>query len=285
MRRVDSYHPSLVLWEIRDGKVLHQGKQLRNADPDTFEIRSEPESFLARDRSHVYHAWTMQKSVDRATFESLGDRYYKDKTWAYCEYESSLKPLKGKDPKHFVVLGNGYARDSMYGYYWGTPLRKCESPLSLEIVHGDKKWAAEYARDDHHIYYEGAALKDVDVATWQLLPNGFSRDSEHIYYCAWKLPGVRPGTWRHLEGAYSRDEKSVFLMHIRLKDADPDRWRLLGSDYSTDGKNVYFVGKLVPDADASTFTVDKSGNASDAKGLFSNGSRQALKLPRHARKL
>src|SRR3954453_5997747 len=113
MHSVDSEN-----WEIRDSKVLHQGKPLRNADPDTFEIRDDEQTFLARDRSHVYHAWTMQKSVDRATFESLGDRYYKDKNQAYLEYETSLKPLKGQEVKHFLVLGNGYARDSVYGYYW-----------------------------------------------------------------------------------------------------------------------------------------------------------------------
>jgi DKNYY family len=162
MRRVSSEHPSLVLWEIRDGKIWHQGKQLRSADPDTFEIRADEQTFLARDRSHIYHAWTLQKAVDRATFESLGDRYYQDRNRTYLEYETSLKPLKGQDVKRFVVLGSGYARDSVYGYYWGTPLRKCQSPLSLQIVRGDKRWTAEYARDDDHIYYEGAALKDAD---------------------------------------------------------------------------------------------------------------------------
>ena len=130
-------HPGSLDWEIREGSVWFQGrKQLKSADPESFEFSDEEHTFLARDCNHVFHASSKVTAIDVATFESLGNRYYRDKDLAYLEYETSIKPLKGRDVENFAVLRNGYARDSVHGYYWGTPMRKCIHPLTLEIIVG-----------------------------------------------------------------------------------------------------------------------------------------------------
>jgi DKNYY family len=172
------------------------------------------------------------------------------------------------------VLSEGYARNTDYGYYWGTPLRSCTSPLSLKVVHRIGKPEPIYARDDQHIYYEGGALKDTDLATWKPLSLGFSRDAERVYHGSQRLPGAKADSWRLLERAYSRDAKNVYVMHFRLKDCDPKHWKIVGGSYSADGKNFYYVGRLISDADAATFKVDKKGKASDKHGAFSGYSRQ-----------
>lgn len=155
------------------------------------------------------------KNMD--TFEVLTDGYCRDKNLAYAEYETSLRPLKGQRVKDFVVLGKGFARDSAHAYYWGTAMRSCSAPMTLELVPD----TTIYARDRDHIYYESAALKGAEVDDWRPLDSGFSTDSRSVFYGAKKLPRVHMDSWEHVEGPYSRDSKSVFLMWWRVKDAAP----------------------------------------------------------------
>jgi hypothetical protein len=223
-RVLDREFPSITYWEIRDGSVWHQGRRLRRADPDTFEVRVNDYVFVARDENHVFHAWECLPNIDRDTFESLGDSYFRDKNTAYAESETSLRPLKGNRANDFAVLGNGYARDGAYAYYCGTPIRACTQPLSLRLVSSADPMGPCYALDASHVYFEGAALKDADIASWRLVAPGFSRDDQRIYYCAKKLPRADPATWRHLAGASSCDATTVYEMWWPVKGADPGRY-------------------------------------------------------------
>ena len=184
--------PDVIEWEIRDGSVWHRGHRLKGADADSFETLDAECTFVAQDCRHVYHGESKVTAVDTSSFEALGDRYFRDKNAAYCEYETSLKPLKGRDPVDFVVLGNGYARDSAYGYYWGTPIRKCTNPLTLEIVQEDGETAEDYARDDQNIYCEGAVLIDADIHNLAVVAFGlFARLQECLSRCVQASAGAR----------------------------------------------------------------------------------------------
>lgn len=222
-RLLDKDYPSIVYWEVKDGVVWHQGRRLRGSDPATFEVRTDEEyKFLGRDRSYVYHAWSKLPKLDRATFELLTDNYCKDKNLAYCTYETSLQPLKGRTLKNFQVLGRGFARDAVHAYYWGKPLRSCTAPLTFALVNGG---GDRYARDREQIYCEAAVLKGADAGSWHLLSNGFSRDISNIFYDAKRLAGVDLASWQQLSGPYSRDDKRVYMMWWRVKGADPNTFR------------------------------------------------------------
>jgi len=164
-RVVNKQYKDIIYWEIRDGFVWHQKRKQRSADPASFEFRDDNHNFIGRDKNWIFHAWDKMKNIDRDSFEVLTDNYCRDKDLAYCEYETSLKPVKGTDVATFAILGNGYARDSEYGYYWGRPLRKCTAPMTLQTVKSIKKTADCYARDENHIYFEGAVLKGADLET------------------------------------------------------------------------------------------------------------------------
>lgn len=227
--------PKSLDWQIRDGGVWFQGrKRIHAADPESFEFLDDEESFLARDSKHVFHGPSKVTAIDVATFEPLGDRYYRDKQLVYLEHETSIRPLKGRDVKHFVVLGNGYARDSVHGYYWGSPIRKCKQPLTLELLADDQSTADLYARDVEHIYFESAALPGADVASWTLLPDGFSRDEKRIYFGASKLPRVHAETWQHIKGAFSKDERTVYSMQFPIQGADPESFRVKANGRACD---------------------------------------------------
>ena len=275
MRAFSDGFTDLVRWEIRDGSVwFHGSKRLRSANADSFELWGDDCTFLARDDAHVYYGASILRKIDVKMFEALGCRYFRDEKFAYIERESSLATLKGRDVPNFQVLGNGYARDSVYGYYWGSPLRACINPLSLRLIESDIEFADSFAQDDRHIYYEQAALKDVDPATWELLPQGcFSWDAERVYWGASKLPGANRNTWKILEAPYSNDSRSVYFTRFRLRGANPVNFRLLEDGYSTDGVHVYFIGGLVEGADAATFKVTSKCCATDKYGGIERGYR------------
>ena len=214
-----SYDSSITYWKIENGKVWHQWKKLMKADVDTFEIY-ESNDFIARDKDHVYHAWTKPAKVDRDTFQEIGDCYWIDQNYAYLEYETSLKPLKGMDAKSFHYVGNGYAYDQHFAYHFGRVLKSCKHPTTLQVVRENPN----FAKDLENIFYESAVLKNVDLQTWRLLENSFSRDEKRIFFTARKLPKADIHTWEHLHRAYSRDKNHVYCMEQIQKDKSPAEW-------------------------------------------------------------
>lgn len=145
-RLVDQRYNDLCYWEIRDQTVLHQGRKLRGADPGSFEVRADDHVLLGRDRAHVYQAWQRLPHVDRDSFEHVDASYFRDKRMAYCEFETSLKPLKGRTVREFAVLGGGFAKDDTYGYFCGLPIRGCTAPSTLRFL-GQDEDDLVFARD------------------------------------------------------------------------------------------------------------------------------------------
>ena len=88
-------------WRIQGNTVQFGGtgtyRKLRGCDPATFEVFAEPGSLIARDRNHVYHGAELLSAVQRDSFTHLGEGYWRDADAIYCEYETSLRPLKGSD--------------------------------------------------------------------------------------------------------------------------------------------------------------------------------------------
>ncbi len=57
-QKIDSKEYGFNYWKIEDGYVWHQGRKLRKADPESFEVRSDhSQIFIARDKNNVFHAW------------------------------------------------------------------------------------------------------------------------------------------------------------------------------------------------------------------------------------
>lgn len=241
----------LECWALRDGAIYFSGgHKVRKANVATFEVINEVHSYLARDDSHVFHGWTLLTSVDRSSFEHMGDRYCRDINLAYFEYENALKPLKGDSVDEFQVLGCGYARDSSFGYFWGKPLKKCTSPMSLQIVESVDDETMDYAIDENHVYCEAAALKGVDVETWQPKGRGFSVDQHSVFYFADRIAKADVASWQHLASCYSRDQKHVFYMNRPLKEADGESFEVTPNGEARDRFGVFEGGSRLNDSSA-----------------------------------
>ena len=269
-QKVDSQSYSFNYWKIEDNYVWHQERKLSKADPETFEVREDhSQVFIARDKTHIYHAWTLNKDIDRDTFEEVGNGYWRDCHLAYCEHETSIKPLKGEDSNNFKFIGGPYARDSVFAYYGGRVLKNCKSPLDLEMITKNNCW---YVGDGQSIYYDGAEIRGVDYSSWRWIDGGFSKDNNAIYFGSKKLPRPNIDGWKIVKGAYSSDGKNVYHMNFKVRGADPITWEFLKNDYSKDQNNVYFCGRVVEGADPYSFMVTGERSGKDKLNNY-NGSK------------
>lgn len=246
-----SPNSGIVFWQIVDGCVLHQGRKIKKADCTSFEVL-DGHSFIARDKNFVFNAWNaVNKEIDRNTFQELGDGYFVDRSIAYYDYETSLRPLKGGINRDFQVLGNGYARDAAYGYYFGRVIKKCERPMALQQIDQSKllkdrsrSCAVCMVTDGERVFFESAELKGADPETWCEIGRGFSKDAKSIYYRSQKLGG-----------------------------ATPDNWRIIENHYSTNGVKVYEMGWALENADLATFEILSDGSCRDQYSTFSGKKR------------
>lgn len=216
---------NFIQWEIKKGKVLYSNQSLKGVDMESFEI---PENFydintlISRDKENVFYGWSKIKKIDRNSFIYLGTNYWQDKNYVYAEYETSLKPLKGLDVRNFKYLGNGFGFDMNYAYYFGIYIKSCKSPTTLRSIKGGKY--ACFAKDVDNIYYQGAALKNVDIGSWTPIDDFYSQDKKSIFYMKNKLPRVDIDTWEYLGENYSKDKNQVYNMNFVEKDANPNEW-------------------------------------------------------------
>ena len=217
-----THRGKILYWHIRDGAVWHQHRKIRRADPATLEVFQTDggSGFIARDKNHVYHAWTTLKNIDRASFEHIAAYLWRDKNHVYAEHETSLRPIAEADPATFRYLGNDWAADQCHAYYTARRVKHCTRPDTLRLI------GACYAADADHVYWDGKLLRQADPATWQFVAAApaFSRDARHVY-CYWDpLPEVVPASWRHLHDSFSKDLRHVYYGTRIIPRENPADW-------------------------------------------------------------
>ena len=128
-----THRGKILYWHIRDGAVWHQHHKIRRADPATLEVFQTDggSGFIARDKNHVYHAWTTLKNIDRASFEHIAAYLWRDKNHVYAEHETSLRPIAEADPATFRYLGQDWAADQCHAYYAARRVKHYTRPDTL----------------------------------------------------------------------------------------------------------------------------------------------------------
>lgn len=241
-----THRGKILYWHIRDGAVWHQHRKIRRADPATLEVFQTDggSGFIARDKNHVYHAWTTLKNIDRASFEHIAAYLWRDKNHVYAEHETSLRPIAEADPATFRYLGQeDWAADQYHAYYAARRVKHCIRPDTLRLI------GACYAADADHVYWDGKLLRQADPATWQPIDNaaGYSRDQHRIYYCERPLPrSTDTASWQYLAHGYSRDRNRVYYWEKILPQADPASWQHLHDSFSKDLRHVYYGTRIIP---------------------------------------
>lgn len=128
-----THRGKILYWHIRDGAVWHQHRKIRRADPATLEVFQTDggSGFIARDKNHVYHAWTTLKNIGRASFEHIAAYLWRDKNHVYAEHETSLRPIAEADPATFRYLGQDWAADQCHAYYAARRVKHYTRPDTL----------------------------------------------------------------------------------------------------------------------------------------------------------
>ena len=145
-----THRGKILYWHIRDGAVWHQHRKIRRADPATLEVFQTDggSGFIARDKNHVYHAWTTLKNIDRASFEHIAAYLWRDKNHVYAEHETSLR-----------LIGACYAADADH-VYWDGKLLPQADPASWRHLHDS------FSKDLRHVYYGTRIIPRENPADW-----------------------------------------------------------------------------------------------------------------------
>ena len=209
-----THRGKILYWHIRDGAVWHQHRKIRRADPATLEVFQTDggSGFIARDKNHVYHAWTTLKNIGRASFEHIAAYLWRDKNHVYAEHETSLRAIAEADPATFRYLGNDWAADRHHAYYATRRVKHCTRLDTLRLI------GACYAADADHVYWDGKLLPQADPASWRHLHDSFSKKLRHVYYGTRIIPRENPADW-NTERAQTTDVMRV-MRHIAQAQAD-----------------------------------------------------------------
>ncbi len=167
--------------------------EVDGADADSFRAFKFSKKHWARDKNHVYFEGRRLRSADPETFEIV-DAANKISRDADNEYEGSRKTRN--DAERFVSLGM-YSKD-IHGVYWFDKPIPGADFASFELIKkpnskykNDRAWA----RDKNRVYCDGRFLPLADPKAFKLLGANYGADQNRVYYCAKLLPAAKPGSF------------------------------------------------------------------------------------------
>ena len=257
--------------------VYRNGRVINEADPKTFQIlhvNKDPNTCYGgytKDKNHIYYCGSVVPDADPSTFSILMDSdnatstYARDVSHVFSAFPPQI--ITGANPKSFVVLKYGYAKDNKHVYGNGDiPL----DPTTFAIFEGT--YYGGYVKDSQHIFYVsgiegfGGFLKDVDLESFLALNDIYGKDTQHIYLGNEIMP-----------------EADIKTFHIFTPQKE---WISDGNvvwngqwGFAADKNTIYFSGKKLQGADLASFRLDAPAEgfyydcASDKNHIYDCGGR------------
>lgn len=161
--------------------------RLVKIDPGTMTVLNHD---FIKDASRVYRQGVLLRGVSPQGFRVLNGVYTGGPGGIWTPYGDA----KVAHPETFEVLDSGgvpegavfpqsYGRDGEFVYFFtgstDTPrairVRGCKDPAAFRVL----SW--QYARDEEHVYYQGAVVKKADPATFVILGQRYARDQKHLF--------------------------------------------------------------------------------------------------------
>lgn len=117
-----------------------------------------------------------------------GRRQHRDDCREYeCRHDRSLyrvvgntvffdgREIEGASAMSFVILRDGYARDSWNVYYCGSKIKGASSNSFNVLGRG-------YAKDTWNVYYNGRKIDGASAGSFEVLSDGYAKDTWNTYY-------------------------------------------------------------------------------------------------------
>ncbi len=177
--------------------------------------------------------------------------------------------IRNADPRTFVDLGNGYAKDINNVYKAGRILEYVDpSTFRLKEPHAGRR--QDNYEQGYHPYEGGYQPYEDNWAPGA--HRGYFKTTWNVYYGDKKLDAM-PSTFQDLGGGYAKDSFNVFYYGEKIKGANGSTFTILGGGYSKDSFNVYYLGDKIQGAYASTFKVLGNGYAEDSFNSYYRGRK------------
>ena len=231
-----------------------------------------PPPFARVDGAWQYRG-TAIPDADAASFTALGDHYAKDRArvWYADTYRDGREYYTVAHPRVIVVDG--------------------ADPASFRVL------ARDIAKDARQVYDEGKPRRVLDVASFELLDDGFARDRLAGYCHLDAIAGSDGATFVRLDAHHAKDRARAYYCELETdggtRPAYPHAvplaagrvtsFKPLEHGYAVDGEAVYYRGQVLADADPATFAVlgapENGADAGDARHRYAMGRRLAATPP------
>jgi len=264
-------------YRVCDGEVAYMPQQQSyerifrkvSIDLDTMEVLNH--DFL-KDHRRVYRKGVLLRGITPEGFHCFNPAYIGNRQVIYTPYGDA----KVAHPETFEVLDSGlgrsghpegYGRDAEFVYFFtcstdtshAVRLRGCKNPAAFTLL----PWG--YAKDDAHVYYDQAIVKQALPDSFAVLGDGYARDERHVFWRN-QLLKTRVRDFAVLGDGYAKDGQQVFYHHRPLS-ANSASFTLLGDSYASDGTRIFGEGAPL-EADPETFALLGDGYAWDAQHVF-----------------
>lgn len=215
----------------KDGKIyfkwIHGGNWTREyslvegADPETFStINHSSNSYLAKDKNHVYIEASVLAYADPATFEQIKDYYWKDKSHVFLlQFGGDTCVIKDADPSTFKILGDeNWGRDKQNVYFKFDKLPNCNAS-QFTVINED------WGKDDKRYFYNYKPVNLIDYPSARVLSNYYIIDKNHVFCQDSLMPDADVKTFMvepDGDGSFGHDKTNMFRWYTNEGPITPE---------------------------------------------------------------
>jgi hypothetical protein len=158
-------------------------------------------SSFETDGSYVYYQSRLISGADSVSFRPL-DIYYEEDVHAI--YDSTGGVVVGADPKSFVILGGGFAKDTYHVFD-----QIYDSNFTIKVISNDPTsftiLNSTYEKDKNTVFNnDGSVLVGADAATFKPLisasspsvDTGYAEDKNNVYWDGTVVAGADTSTFK-----------------------------------------------------------------------------------------
>jgi len=202
----------------------------------------------AKDKNNVYEfgGVYIKKAIDPSTLQSLGEGFVKDKNNVY--YSFGFEIVKGvANPAAVYPIGKGFFRDTDNIYYRMAGKIEGADLATFEVLDEG------YSKDKNNVYYFMRKISSLDV---QYLGGNYIKDNLNVYRYGKKIEGADPASFKYIgDDRYAKDLNHVYIGDSVIRDADPNSFEYVGGAYSKDKFRVYYYGRYLKWANPAKCTI------------------------------
>ena len=155
--------------------------------------------------------------------------------------------------KHFIVLNDAFAKDSLYVYY----KEKSIAGADVASFTALDEW---YAKDKNRVYYcnesrdgrnyymtkyqEIAVVEKADPASFTLIEASYAKDNTHGFYAGRAFAVKDIASLTGINHLFAKDNAQAYFNCKPLPGSDGKTFQLLNDSYAKDTGHIYFFKPL-----------------------------------------